>query len=75
MEAFTIWNRWNAADIMAYIMEKRVRIAAVEKQDTFRREDMLQMTPAERIDALIQMRDQINPDKPLERIVSIRKLH
>lgn len=60
---------------MVYIMEKRVRIATVEEQDNFRREDMLQMTPAERIDALIQMRDQINPNRPLERVVSIRRLY
>ena len=55
-------------------MEKIVRITKVEEQDETRREDMRQMTPADRMEALLRLRDQLYPYAPLERVVTIRTL-
>lgn len=40
------------------MIEKSVRIGSVEEQDTFRREDVLRMTPAARLQCLIHLRNQ-----------------
>ena len=40
------------------MIEKTVRIGAVADQDRFRREDVLAMTPEERIQTLIKLRNQ-----------------
>lgn len=39
------------------MIAQKVRIGTVGEQDRFRREDMLAMTPAERIMALIRLRN------------------
>ena len=39
------------------MIAKRIRIGAVSDQDTFRRHDVLSMTPSERIMCLIRLRD------------------
>ena len=40
------------------MMEKTVRIGSVPDQDRFRSEDVLAMTPEERIQTLIKLRNQ-----------------
>ncbi len=40
------------------MIEKNVRIGSVPDQDRFRREDTLAMTPEERIETLIKLRNQ-----------------
>ena len=55
-------------------IKKIVRIGSVRQQDQFRREDMLRMTPAERIGALIELRNRAFPYEPLKRVVHVRKL-
>ncbi len=55
-------------------IKKTVRIGTVRQQDQFRREDMLRMSPAERVGALVEMRNRAFPYEPLKRIASIRKL-
>ncbi len=57
-----------------YAMEIRVRITSVEEQDTHRRNDILQMTPEERIQMLIDVRDRLYPYQPIERVVSFRSI-
>jgi hypothetical protein len=54
-------------------MEKTVRITPVDGQDDTRREDLLRMTPAERVEALIRLRDRLYPYAPLRRIARVRK--
>ncbi|MCD6342920.1 MAG: hypothetical protein J7L76_03975 [Spirochaetaceae bacterium] len=56
-------------------MEKRVRVTTVEKHEDFRRDDMKRMTPQDRIDALIEIRDKLYQYAPLERTVSYRDLN
>lgn len=53
---------------------KIVRITRVDEQDETRRADMRKMTPAERMEALITLRDQLYPYAPLERVATIRSL-
>ena len=40
------------------MIEKRVRIGTLADQDSFRREDVMRMTPDERLRCLIRLRDQ-----------------
>lgn len=56
-------------------MEKRVRITTVEKHEDFRRDDMKRMTPKDRVEALMEMRDKLYEYTPLERTVSYRNLN
>lgn len=55
-------------------MERIARTTSVEEQDETRREDVLRMTPSERVEALIRLRDRMYPYAPLERIASVRKI-
>jgi len=55
------------------VMEKKVRITSVEEQDETRREDVLGMTPAQRVEALIRLRELLYPYAPLERVARVRK--
>lgn len=55
-------------------MKKTVRITKVEEQDETRRADMREMTPSERMAALMDFRDRLFPYRSLERVVSIRSL-
>ncbi len=55
-------------------MEKQVRIGKVEDQDRLRREDVLRMTPAERVAALLCWRDRQMPRAPIERVATTRPL-
>ena len=55
-------------------METTVRITTVEKQDDLRREDMVRLTHGQRMEAMVELRDQLYPYEPLERVVSIRQL-
>jgi hypothetical protein len=55
-------------------MKKIVRITRVEEQDETRREDMRRMTPSDRMEALLKMRDRLYPYAPLERVATIRTL-
>ena len=43
-------------------MEKKIRVGKIEDQDRFRREDMLRMTPNERLQMLLDWRDSCFPD-------------
>jgi hypothetical protein len=56
-------------------MEIKVRVMPIDQQDRARREDALRMTPEERVEALLRLRDRMFPPAPLERIVTIRSLH
>ena len=56
------------------MIKKTVRIGTVRQQGGFRREDMRRMSPAERMAALIEMRDRAFPYEPLKRVANIRKL-
>lgn len=55
-------------------MEKIVRVMPIEQQDRTRQADALRMTPEERVNALLRLRDRMFPPAPLERIVTIRSL-
>ena len=55
-------------------MEKRVRITRVDEQDELRRRDAQRMTPRERLEALMRLRDRLYPHAPLERVASVRRL-
>ena len=55
-------------------IKKTARIGTVRQQDQFRREDMLRMSPAERIGALIELRNRAFPYEPLKRVATVRKL-
>lgn len=55
-------------------IKKRVRVGFVCQQDQFRREDMLRMSPADRIGALIELRNRAFPYEPLKRVAHVRKL-
>jgi len=55
-------------------MKRVVRIGPVAGQDRIRREDLARMTPAERVDALLAMRDHAFPNTPLQRVASVRFL-
>jgi len=39
------------------MIAKRIRIGVVSDQDTFRRQDVMAMTPSERVMCLIRLRD------------------
>ncbi|VGO18241.1 hypothetical protein SCARR_00293 [Pontiella sulfatireligans] len=56
------------------MIKKTARVGQVLQQDDFRRKDMLCMSPAERIKALIVARDMAFDYKPLKRVACIRKL-
>ena len=56
-------------------MNKRVRITTVEKHEVFRQDDMRRMTPKDRVDALMEFRDELYPYSSLERTVSYRILN
>ena len=56
------------------MIRKIVRIGTVEQQDDFRRDDMLRMSPAERMAAFIDCRNRAFPYEALKRVVHIRKL-
>jgi hypothetical protein len=55
-------------------MDKTVRITSVGQQDDTRREDVLRMTPTERVEALIRLRDRLYPYTPLRRVARVRKM-
>ncbi len=55
-------------------MVRTVRVGPVDGQDALRREDLSRMSPAERVAALVAMRDRAAPVARLRRIVSIRHL-
>lgn len=57
-------------------MEKRVRIGKIEDQDRFRREDMLRMTPNERLQMLVDMQVAYFPEmkQKLKRVAQMRQL-
>lgn len=57
-----------------HAMDKTVRITTIEQQDDTRREDVLRMTPTERVEALIRLRDRLYPYTPLERVARVRKM-
>jgi len=56
------------------MIKKTVRIGSVQQQDEFRRQDVMRMSPSERIGALIELRNRAFPYEPLKRIVHVRKL-
>ena len=56
------------------MIKKVVRITAVEDQDATRRKDTLSLTPAQRVAALMRMRDQVFPGRLDKRVVRIRTL-
>ncbi|MBN2716310.1 MAG: hypothetical protein JXX14_10675 [Deltaproteobacteria bacterium] len=53
-------------------MERKIRISEIDKQDELRRADTLKMSPAERIAALVRLRDRMFPYQPIERIITVR---
>lgn len=54
-------------------LEKIVRINKLSSQDEVRRQDVLKMSPVQRVEALLKMIDNMNPSyKPIEKIVTIR---
>jgi hypothetical protein len=55
------------------MIKKTVRVGTVQMQDEFRREDMLRMSPAERVMMLMELRDAAFSYEPFKRIASIRK--
>jgi hypothetical protein len=56
------------------MIKKTVRVGTVQMQDEFRREDMLRMSPAERVMMLMELRDAAFSYEPFKRVASIRKL-
>jgi len=56
------------------MIKKTVRIGTVQQQDEFRRQDVLHMSPSERIEALIELRNRAFPYAPLKRVVHVRRL-
>lgn len=56
------------------MIARTVRKGTVAEQDRFRRADMLQMTPAARLDLLVHARDKTFPYAPLQRVAKKRKL-
>ncbi len=56
------------------MIKKIVRIGTVGQQDDFRRDDLLRMSPAERMAAFIELRNRAFPYEALRRVVHIRKL-
>ena len=56
------------------MIKKVVRIGTVEGQDAIRRADSLLLTPAERVAALIRMRDLMFPGRLDKRVVCVRVL-
>ena len=57
-------------------MKKVVRIGRVEDQDSWRREDISKMTPNQRVEHLMDMREMFIPEEKqrLERVASIQRL-
>jgi hypothetical protein len=45
------------------MIRKVVRITAVEAQDSIRRKDLQGLTPAQRVEALMRLRDQMFPGR------------
>ena len=64
----------SVSGILMAMIKKVVRIGTVEGQDAIRRADSLLLTPAERVAALILMRDQMFPGRLDKRAVCIRVL-
>jgi len=56
------------------MIKKTVRIGSVQQQDEFRRQDVMRMSPSERVEALIKLRNRAFAYEPLKRIVHVRKL-
>ena len=56
------------------MIKKTVRIGSVQQQDEFRRQDVMRMSPAERVEALIELRNRAFAYEPLKRVSRIRKL-
>lgn len=56
------------------MIKKVVRITKVEEQDATRRVDMLALTPARRVEALVRMRDRMFPGWLDKGVVHIRTL-
>jgi len=56
------------------MIKKVVRIGSVRQQDEFRRQDVLRMSPSERIGALIDLRNRAFPYEPLKRVSHVRRL-
>ncbi|MBN2343110.1 MAG: hypothetical protein JXX29_08140 [Deltaproteobacteria bacterium] len=56
------------------MMERKIRVIQIHEQDDLRREDMLNMSPEERVTALITMRDHMYPYQPIEKKITIRQL-
>ena len=59
---------------MGKMIKKTVRIGTVQEQDQVRCEDMRRMGSAERVGALIELRDRAFPYEPLKRVATVRKL-
>ena len=55
-------------------MKTTVRIQAVAEQDAQRRRETAAMTPSERMNALLQFRDEVLPATPLKRQARIRRV-
>lgn len=55
-------------------IEKTVRVGKPEDQDRWRREDMLRMTPNERVRLLVEMQHAYFPElrKPLRRVARMQ---
>jgi len=56
------------------MISKTVRVGKVGDQDLFRREDMLRMSPSERIALLAGIRNRAFPYEPLKRVAEKRRL-
>ena len=56
------------------MIKKVVRITAVEEQDATRRKDLLDLTPARRVEALVRMRDRMFPGRLDKGVVRVRTL-
>jgi len=56
------------------MIKKTVRIGSVQQQDEFRRQDVMRMSPSERVEALIELRNRAFAYEPLKRVVHIRRL-
>ena len=55
-------------------MKPTVRIGAIDKQDQWRRDDLRALSPNERVDMLLQMRDRYFDKTPrhMKRVIQIR---
>jgi hypothetical protein len=56
------------------MIKKTARVGGICTQDEFRRADMLRMSPADRVRALVEMRNRAAPCEELKRVVSVRRL-